>query len=234
MKSIIHIADFYSTEIRGGGELVDEIVVSSLVDRGYSVTRIKSKQVTEKLIKDNADKLFIVSNFVMLPGMCINLLQTCDYVIYEHDHKYIVERDPSKYKDYKVPANRLLNLDFYQNAKAVFAQSKLHAEVISKNIRGANVINLGCSLWSESELETLQSYVDTKKNGKMAVLNSTNQVKGTYQAKDFCEKNKIDYNLIGSRNYDEFIGQLAQHDGLVFFSQVLETFCRLAVEARIL
>ena len=138
MNNIIHIADFYSTEIRGGGELVDEIVVSSLVDKGYKVARLKSKQVTERLIKDNADKLFIVSNFVMLNPVCIRLLQTCDYVIYEHDHKYIVGRDPSPYKDYKVPTNNLTNLEFYRNAKAVFAQSKLHAEVISKNIRGAN------------------------------------------------------------------------------------------------
>ena len=234
MKNIIHIADFYSTEIRGGGELVDEIVVSSLIEKGYKVARVKSKQVTERLIKDNADKLFIVSNFVMLNPVCIRLLQTCDYVIYEHDHKYIVGRDPSPYKDYKVPINNLTNLEFYRNAKAVFAQSKLHAEVISKNIRGANVVNLGCSLWSESELETLQKYIDIKKNGKMAVLNSSNQVKGTYQAKSFCEKNGIDYNFIVSLDYNNFIKQLAEHDGLVFFSQVLETFCRLAVEARIL
>ena len=233
MKKIIHIADFYASEIRGGGELVDEIVVSSLVNRGYSVTRIKSKNVTQDFIKKNADKLFIVSNFVMLPGLCINLLKSCDYVIYEHDHKYIVGRDPSPYKDYKVPANRLINLDFYRSAKAVFAQSKLHAEVISKNIRGANVINLGCSLWSDEEFKTLQQYVDTKKNGKMAVLNSNNQVKGTAQAKSFCEKNSIDYNFIVSLDYNNFIRQLAEHDGLVFFSQVLETFCRLAVEARI-
>ena len=82
MKQIIHIADFYASEIRGGGELVDEIIVSSLVDRGYSVTRIKSKNVTERFIKENADKLFIVSKFVMFPGMCINLLKSCDYVIY--------------------------------------------------------------------------------------------------------------------------------------------------------
>ena len=233
MRSIIHIADFYASEIRGGGELVDEIVVSSLVDRGYSVTRIKSKNVTEKLIKDNADKLFIVSNFVMLPGMCINLLKSCDYVIYEHDHKYIVGRDPSPYKDYKVPANRLLNLDFYRSAKAVFAQSKLHAEVIRKNVKDANVINLGCSLWSDEEFDILQQYVDNEKNGKMAVLNSTNKIKGTEQAKDFCQKNDISYNLIVSLDYNNFIKQLAEHDGLVFFSQVLETFCRLAVEARI-
>ena len=165
MKKIIHIADFFSTEIRGGGELVDEIVTSSLVEKGHSISRVKSKDVKEKFIKDNADKLFIVSNFVMLNPTCLRLLQTCDYVIYEHDHKYIVGRDPSPYKDYKVPANKLTNLEFYRNAKAVFAQSKLHAEVISKNIRGANVINLGCSLWSESELETLQKYIDTEKNG---------------------------------------------------------------------
>ena len=224
MKQIIHIADFYASEIRGGGELVDEIVVSSLVNRGYSVTRIKSKNVKEKFIKENADKLFIVSNFVMLPGMCINLLKSCDYVIYEHDHKYIVGRDPSPYKDYKVPANRLINLDFYRSAKAVFAQSKLHAEVISKNIREANVINLGCSLWSDEEFETLQQYVGSKKNGKMAVLNSNNEIKGTAQAKSFCEKNNINYNFIVSLDYNIFIRQLAEHDGLVFFSQVLETF----------
>jgi hypothetical protein len=119
----------------------------------------------------------------MLPGMCINLLKSCDYVIYEHDHKYIVGRDPSRYKDYKVPATQLINLDFYRSAKAVFAQSKLHAQVIRKNIKEANVINLGCSVWSDEELDTLQKYVDSKKNGKMAVLNSTNQIKGTAQAK---------------------------------------------------
>jgi hypothetical protein len=234
MKNIIHISDFFSNEIRGGAELVDEIVISSLVARGHNVTRVKSKHVTEKLIKDNAEKLFIVSNFVMLPAMCINLLQTCDYVIYEHDHKYIVERDPSRYKDYKVPENRLVNLDFYQNAKAVFAQSKLHAEVISKNIKGVNVISLGCSLWSDKELDILQKHIDTKKNGKMAVLDDLNQAKGAYQAKSFCESNNIKYNLIPRLEYDEFIAELAKHEGLAFFSQVLETFCRVVVEARIL
>jgi len=233
MKSVIHIADFFSNEIRGGGELVDEVLTSSLVERGYKVTRVKSRQVTDKLIKDNAEKTFIVSNFVMLAPSCLRLLQTCDYVIYEHDHKYIVGRDPSPFENYKVPANMLTNLEFYRNAKAVFAQSKLHAEVINKNIREANVINLGCSLWSDEELDTLQKYVDTKKNGKMAVLNSANKIKGTAQAKSFCEKNGIEYNPIVSLDYDNFINQLSQHDGLVFFSQVLETFCRLAVEARI-
>jgi hypothetical protein len=233
MKKIIHIADFYASEIRGGGELVDQILIDSLVNRGLHVNRIKSKNVTEEFIKQNADKLFIVSNFIMLPGMCINLLKSCDYVIYEHDHKYIVGRDPSRYKDYKVPPTQLINLDFYRSAKAVFAQSKLHAQVIRKNIKEANVINLGCSIWSNEELDTLQQYVGSKKNGKMAVLNSTNQIKGTAQAKSFCEKNGIDYNLIVSLSYNNFIKQLAEHDGLVFFSQVLETFCRLAVEARI-
>ena len=107
MKSIIHIADFYANEIRGGGELVDQIVVDSLVERGYKVTRIKSKQVTEKLIKDNAEKTFIVSNFVMLNPTCLRLLQTCDYVIYEHDINTLLV-SPSPYKDYKF-SNQLTN-----------------------------------------------------------------------------------------------------------------------------
>ena len=60
MKNIIHIADFYSTEIRGGGELVDEIVVSSLIEKGYKVARVKSKQVTERLYVFVCYKLVIM------------------------------------------------------------------------------------------------------------------------------------------------------------------------------
>ena len=232
MKSIIHIADFFVDEIRGGGEIVDDIVISSLVEKGYKVSRIKSKHVTEKLIRDNADKFFIVSNFVMLPGTCINMLKSCEYVIYEHDHKYIVERDPSKYKDFVVPENRLINVDFYSAAKAVFCQSKLHADVLKKNIKRANVINMSCSLWSDKELDILEKYAGSSKTNKHAVLDSTNIIKGTYPAVEFCKKNNIAYDLIGSRDFETFIQQLSSYEGLVFFPQVLETFCRFVVEAR--
>ena len=135
MKQIIHIADFYASEIRGGGELVDEIVVSSLVNRGYSVTRIKSKNVTEKFIKENADKLFIVSNFVMLPGMCINMLKSCDYVIYEHDHKYLKTRNPASYPDYLAPEDQIINYDFYKNANMILCQSNFHKSILQKNLK---------------------------------------------------------------------------------------------------
>ena len=209
MKSIIHIADFFVDEIRGGGEIVDDIVISSLVEKGYKVSRIKSKHVTEKLIRDNADKFFIVSNFVMLPGTCINMLKSCEYVIYEHDHKYIVERDPSKYKDFVVPENRLINVDFYSAAKAVFCQSKLHADVLKKNIKRANVINMSCSLWSDKELDILEKYAGSSKTNKHAVLDSTNIIKGTYPAVEFCKKNNIAYDLIGSQDFETFIQQLS-------------------------
>ena len=116
----------------------------------------------------------------------------------------------------------------------MICQSKLHAEVLRKNIKSDNILSAGCTLWSKDHLDVIKKHLDTKKTNKVAVLDSDNRVKGRIQALDYCQKKNLDYDLVKSPNYDEFIGQLASKSSLVFFSQVLESFCRLVVEARIL
>ena len=232
--NIIYISDFFVEHIAGGGELVDDCLIKHLSSRGFSVSRVQSNSVTPVFIQQNKDKFFIVSNFVNLDKPQKKALENCRYIIYEHDHKYILERDPSPYKDFIVPADRLYNLSFYKSAQAVICQSKLHAEVLRKNIKSDNIVSAGCTLWSKEHLEILKKHLDTEKTNKVAVLDSDNRVKGRIQALDYCQKKNLDYELIKSPNYEEFIGQLASKSSLVFFSQVLESFCRLVVEARIL
>ena len=233
MKKVTFIADFYANEIAGGGELVNEVLIEGLSSRGVSVTRVKSQQVTKEFV-DKSDNFFIIANFIGLSPECKNALLKKEYIIFEHDHKYLKTRDPSPFPDFLAPEDQIINKDFYRKAKAVFCQSKIHAKVVSENLLTDNVINLGCSMWSDEHIKVLRNNLNTSKTKGKAIIASTNPVKGALQAQAFCRRINNDYDLIDPCSFEELIPQLAQHESLVFFSQVLETFCRLAVEARIL
>ena len=231
---IIFISDFFVNEIRGGAEIVDDHLINLLSKKGLDIKKVKSSKVTESFIKQNFQKTFLISNFTMLNSRLINLLSASNYFIFEHDHKYTIDRDVSKYKNYIVPQNRLINISFYKNAQNVFCQSKIHAEVVQKNIKSDNVINLGCSIWSDEELNILEASSKMQKTKQYAVVDSTNPIKSTQKSISFCKKNNLDYELVSSPDYKTFISSLASYKGLVFFPKVLESFCRLAIEARML
>jgi len=231
---IIFIADFFKEQVLGGGELANDELIKRLSEKKYDIVTKRSHEVTTSFIEENADKFFIVANFTHLSREAIERLQTTRYVIYEHDHKYIRTRDPSKYEDYIVPEYLFVNKDFYKNAKSVLCQSKIHAETVSKNLLLGNIVNLGCSLWSEEVLNHIESLSENKKEKKISIVKSGNKIKGTLEAVQYCKEKKMNYELISSADYKDFMKQLSQNDTLMFFSHVLESFCRLAVEARML
>ena len=67
------------------------------------------------------DVFFIVSNFINLHEDSKDYIEkNTDYVIYEHDHKYLKSRNPAMYEDYLAPEEEIINYNFYKSAKAVF------------------------------------------------------------------------------------------------------------------
>jgi glycosyltransferase involved in cell wall biosynthesis len=221
-------------QVAGGGELVNEEVIRRLGAHKYSVERRRSQDVTLQFIEDNKDCFFIVGNFIALSEECKEFLKDKRYAIYEHDHKYLTTRDPSRFSDYFAPNEYIINKDFYSSAAAVLCQSAIHSEVVVKNLLLDNVVNLGCSLWEPGTMDYIEELSSTPKVNKVAVLESTNPIKGTMEAMAYCDQQNISYNLIGSPNYREFLADLATYETLVFFPRTLETFCRFAVEARML
>ena len=234
---LVFIADVFADEIPGGGELVNEEVIRLLVKQGHTVERIKSQQVTVDYItsKNSEGYSFILGNFLGLNPQTANALTATEYILYEHDHKYISTRDPSKFKDYLAPKEHIINEFFYNNAKAVLCQSKGHADIVSKNLPNATVVNLSCSVWDEKFIEYITNLkvTDSSRKSTVAILESNNPTKNQMKAEFYCQKNNISYDLISAPNPTELLKKLTEYDSLVFFPSVYETFCRTVVEAKI-
>ena len=115
MKKIVFIADYFVEHVLGGGELNNEEIISILQEKKYIVEKIQSHLVNKQYIKKNKKSFFIISNFINLPFSCKELLCDLEYIIYEHDHKYIRTRNPAFYKNYLAPPKDIVNYYFYKN-----------------------------------------------------------------------------------------------------------------------
>jgi len=233
MKKIIFIADLFLEQIVGGGELNNEEIIKKLRFFNYEVIKINSNLVTEQFVTNNKDSFFIIGNFIGLNKNIINLLLKTQYIIYEHDHKYLINRNPTNYKNFISDEKNIINKEFYQNAIAVFCQSKLHSEVVWKNLNLKNIINCSGNLWSDEQIKILEKYKDQEKTFDCAILDSRNQIKNTNESIKYCIDNKLSYNIIKFTNFENYIVELSKCRKLVFFPKVLETLSRNSVEAKV-
>lgn len=232
MKSVAFLADFFSTDIVGGAELNDSVLLDGLASHGIEVIKLKTSDLTdEDVIKND---LFIVSNFVNLSERHKNMVMLKKYIIYEHDHKYVSNRNPAAFPNFKVPKNQLINVEFYRNAHAVVVLSEICKSVIEECLDIDNVINIGCSLWSNDKLDYISKIDTSNKKDKYCIINSPNPIKGTREAIVFCDKNNLDYELIGPLPEKELLEKLSQYEFFVFIPHVLETLSRVVVEAKML
>ncbi len=216
----------------GGAEAFNDELINMLKLKNYDVRKINSNKISPEMISD--DHFYIVSNFMNLNEDSKNALRSKKYIILEHDHKYVSTNDPSKFVNMVAPFEEIINRSFFEGAIAIFCQSKIHAEVLQKNLLLGTVVNLGCNLWSEERLDMLEPLIGTEKTKKNVILHSNNKNKGMPYAIQYCERNNIEYEFIMPCEYGEFIKQLAQTERVFFFPQWLESFNRVIIEARIL
>ena len=138
------------------------------------------------------------------------LIRNKKYIIYEHDHKYVKTRDPSKFINFEVPKEQLINVQFYEKAECVVVLSQICKEVLSMNIPNANVHSIGCSLWSDKKLAYIASMSENKKFG-FCIMKSNNPTKNYINTIRFCEGKKINNSEVYSLNGRIVIGLL--HNG---------------------
>lgn len=228
----VFIADVFADEISGGGELNNDEFINLLRASGHEITTALSHHVTRTLIDNNSSCKFIISNFINLHESAKEHLYNKEYCIYEHDHKYLRNRNPALYKDFIAPDEDIVNLRFYKEAVAVFCQSEFHANIVRSNLKLDNIISLGGNLWPEATLDKLLEYSKEEKENRCSVMMSPILHKNTSGAVRWCKIQGKEYDLISSSSYEEFIRALTKNRTLVFFPQTPETLSRIAVEAR--
>ena len=231
-KTILFIADFFADEVNGGGELNNAVLVEQLFSRGYEMRRVNSHQVNHLDILYNDS--IIVSNFANLSEENKREIQNKNYIIYEHDHKYLQNRNPGVYLDYKAPKEHIINREFYENAKAVLCQSGFHTKILKENLEIDNVVNLSGNLWSEEHLSLLEEMSKVEKINKCAIMVSNIPHKNTGKAVAYCKAINAEHVLVSPNTPQEFLRELGKYKTLVFLPETPETLSRVVVEARMM
>lgn len=224
------VSDFFIEEVSGGAEINDFILYNEL-NKILKVKRIRSHELNENLVSSNS--FFIISNFSNISLRVFEkLIKYQNYVLYEHDHKYVSHRNPGIYKDFMVPENEIVNKEFYQNAIKVFVQSNFHKHIVENNLKIKNIVSLGGNLWDDKTLDYLTYLSKKEKNDACSIMFSNVPHKNMNDSIKFCELKNLKYELIEDKMYEKFLEKLSNNSTLIFFPKTPETLSRICVEAR--
>ena len=230
---VIFIADFFANQVFGGGELVNEEIINGLISKGIEVEKVNCENFDKSSTDDDSE--YLIGNFISLSQSDKEYIKNnLRYSIVEHDHKYVTDRDVSKYEGYIAPSYKIINSEFYKKASRVYCQSDLHSNVVAMNLGLNNVVNLSTSIWSDRHLDIVEKHCQAQKNNKTMILGSENSIKNTQGCIDYCKSNNIDYDVVGPLPYEELIEEMSKYKSVLVLPGVLETFNRFLVEARML
>ena len=232
---IILISDSFIDDFVGGAALNDEEIYSLLSER-FDVQKIKSRYLYEGFILENLDSFFIISNFFGVNPAIRNLIQNkCKYILYCHDYKFVAHTNPAVYTDFKIPPNDLINVSFHTHAHRIICQTRFQKEIYDLNLKSPDkTTSFSGNLWSEEHLKNLGSLEKVKKNNKYAIIDSKYPQKGVKESVQYCEENKLEYDIIGDPDYSKFLEILSLYSTLVFHPSTPETCCRVILEAKMM
>ena len=230
----VFIADFFANQVLGGGEINNEELISILKKNGCEVKTVNSGFVSPNFLEEHKSYNFIIANFVHLSEEVKTNLLNKNYIIYEHDHKYLKGRNPALFENFLAPKESIINYEFYKSAKAVLCQSSFHKSIVKKNLNLENIISLGGNLWSEESLRIMEEVSKKDKKKSCSIMNSNIGHKNTSEATKFCQAKDFDYELIEDKNYHNFLRKLGSNEKFIFFPKTPETLSRVVVEARMM
>jgi hypothetical protein len=234
MKKIVYVSDFFYPELLGGAEQSDHELLNILKEENDVLT-FKSSNLKIQDIKNNKGCLWIISNYINIGTLLKEIIENIDdFTVWEHDHKYLANRDPSPYDDYIAPKDQLVNVELYQNAKYIVVQSNLHNEIINKNLDNINTFVVGGNLWTEDLLDKIESLSDPPKNGIASIMVSNIKHKNTAGAIKYCQYVERDYELISTVAPEMFFEMISKNEYFVFLPKTVETLSRIVVEAKML
>jgi hypothetical protein len=233
MYRFLIISDFSHEKCRGGAEINNEILLNLLNEAGHFAGFIETKDFNLSFDSYDHIDLFIVSNFFFISEAAENYLISKKYLIIEHDYKFVANRNPFTYPEFRVPATLTLHKALYLHSVSVLTQSRLHKNIFELN--NIPSTSFGGNLWTQKDLLLIQKLATKPKNGKFCILGPDDYgIKGRDISIKFCEEYNIDYDLIPKLDGRDFLEKLSEYSVYVFFPQSPETFSRVSAEAKMM
>lgn len=235
-KKILLISDEqYSDFQNGGAESNNNELIKILQKNNIICDFIITQEINQKseLLK-NYD-LIILVNFYFISEEIKQQLYPLNYIIIEHDYKFLLTRNPCYYKDFLAPPEHIVHYELYKNAKYIIVQSQLQKQIFEKNLNLENIINFSGNLWPKETIDLIEALSYKPKNGKAAIIGEDNHgIKGRDVSINFCKKIHLKYELLPKTDHHTFLKNLSKYSTYVFFPRTPETLSRVCIESRLM
>lgn len=249
---IIFVADFFANELSGGAEFTGDAIFKKCP---YKFQQIKSQNLTIDILNSNQDRYWIFGNFSALPPPSLvylmNNLPSFKYAILEFDFKYCIYRSPFKHfmqnqgKVCECPSTEHSKIvtNFYAKADKMFWMSEKQKEHYtdlfpSLNSKEKNIVQSSTfndeTLMKLAELRESNKSNEQKTNKVWMIQNSDSWIKGTNEAVSFAKRKGLNYKLVGSVSYDQFLDEMAKSYGFICYPVDSDTCPRTVIEAKLL
>jgi len=241
---IIFVSDMFVEDYAGGAELTSEAIIAS---SPFNVLKVHSRDVTLELLEKGFNQYWIFGNFAAMNAELIpSIVSNLNYSILEYDYKYCQWRSPEKCQDI--------------TGEICSCEQTMHGKMISTLMYAARSLWWMSEdqmaryhdiypFLSERENWVLSSvfddafflaikllrekYKNVERKG-WVVLGSTSWIKGYEDAKNYCEDNALDYEVVWDIPYDNVLEKLARAEGFVYLPKGGDTCPRMVIEAKLL
>lgn len=243
---IIFIADLFVEHYVGGAELTTQALIDECP---LPYMKILSKDLNLDLLRQGANKFWIFGNFAQMnPELIPTIIGNLTYSILEYDYKYCRFRSPEKHFsatgkscDCQEQLNGKLISAFYYGSKGLWwmseAQKEWYLNLFPFLLEKTNVVL--SSVFSKNTLGMIK-LLRERSNSSSApkkswiVLGSDSWVKGAKNAKNWCEENKKEHEVVWNVSYDEMLNKLSKAEGFVYLPEGKDTCPRMVIEAKLL
>ena len=242
----IFVADLFADEYSGGAELTTEALIQS-AKSSSSVTKLKAKNLTKKIIEQNRDKFWIFCNCSTMNNNLIpSIISMLNYCVIEYDYKFCVHRSIEKHMFLEhVPCNchnsehGKMIASLYKGAKILFWMSETQKNIY--HTRFSNLSNtkniILSSVFSDDTLNSINKLKfesQSQKKSGWIVLGSQSWVKGYENALNWCRTKNINPEIVWGLSYDETLKKIASAEGFVYLPNGGDTCPRMVIEAKML
>lgn len=241
---IVFVADMFASEYEGGAELTSQALIDS---SPYEVYQLHSRDVSIPLLQQGADKFWIFGNFTQMNAQLIpSIVGNLRYSILEYDYKYCKARSPEKHFDVAgVPCdchnqmNGKMVSAFFYGAMHIWwmseKQKDRYTTLFPFLLEHDNTVL--SSVFDDSTLaliKLLRTSQANKERKGWIVLGSDSWIKGANVAKQWCEDNAKEYEVVWNLPYTKVLEKLSTAEGFVYLPLGGDTCPRMVIEAKLL